>query len=92
MIIEDSAVYGIIGTLGGAILAIFLYLHKDMKSSIMKLADLLMPLQRTVDKHEIKIEEHGRLHAQHSTAIEELKKNTNKLHSRIEKIEDTKAN
>lgn len=88
MIIPDSAIYGIIGTLGGMLLVLVGYLHKDMKSSITKLADLLLPLQRTVDRHDIKLEEHGKLHDSHASEIAELKKNTNNLHTRIVKIEN----
>ena len=88
MTIPDNAMWGVIGSLLSLLLLMVGLLHKDMKRSIEKMADLLTPLIRQVDKHDLKLDEHSRQHSEHREAITELKKSLQLHDTRITKIED----
>lgn len=88
MTIPDNIAVGVITSFLGLVGALIAFLHKDMKRAIEKMADLLTPLMRTVDKHDIILTEHDRKHQAHEQAIEGLKKNLQQQDIRITKIED----
>lgn len=88
MTIPDNAMWGVMGSLLSLVLLLVGLLHKDMKRSIEKMADLLTPLLRQVDRHELKLDDHDKKHAAHEQAIEGLKKNMQQQDIRITKIED----
>ena len=88
MTIPDNVIWGIISSLVVAVSALVGVLHKDIKRAISKLFSKLEPLGVNVEKILLRLEQHEKMHERHEREIEELKKNTQHLHSRIDKIEN----
>lgn len=88
MNIKGEYIWAIIVGLVGIIGVLVSILHKDLKSEISKLSTLLVPLFRLVDKLEIMVIGHAKMHQETKEEIEELKKNIQLQNIDITKIKD----